>query len=174
MGRLGGAIWSSSLAAVLVVVASAAAVSPSLPADCTQASLTVTCTYTSTGAQQRFFAPAGVTTLHVDAIGGAGGGQHISSAAGGQGAEVTGDVTLPAHSTQQILYVEVAGAGAPGAGVAGGTQGGSTTYKGAGGFNGGGTGGGGPTTGGGGPTTGGGGGGGASDVRTCSRSDVTC
>src|SRR6476469_628572 len=100
VSRLGGTI-SASLATLLVFGASAAA-DPAPVSNCTQVGLAVTCTYAYPGVEQQFLAPPGVTTLLVDAIGGAGGGQHISSAHGGQADEVTGDVTL----TSPILYVE--------------------------------------------------------------------
>lgn len=92
-----------------------------------------------TGAEQVFVVPAGVTTLHLVAIGGAGG---PSEFAGGVAARVSGDVVV---TPGQTLYVEVGGNGHS-AGLGGGL----------GGFNGGGDGGG----------IGAGGGGGASDVRT--------
>jgi len=96
-------------------------------------------TFTYTGGEQVFVVPAGVTTLHVVVIGGAGG---PSEFAGGVAAQVIGDIAV---TPGQTLYVEVGGNGHS-AGLGGGL----------GGFNGGGDGGG----------IGAGGGGGASDVRT--------
>jgi hypothetical protein len=96
-------------------------------------------TFAYTGGEQVFVVPAGVTTLHVVAIGGAGG---PSEFAGGVAAQVIGDIVV---TPGQTLYVEVGGKGNS-AGLGGGL----------GGFNGGGDGGG----------IGAGGGGGASDVRT--------
>jgi hypothetical protein len=96
-------------------------------------------TFGYTGSEQVFVVPAGVTTLHVVAIGGAGG---PSEFAGGVAARVSGDITV---TPGQTLYVEVGGNGHS-AGLGGGL----------GGFNGGGNGGG----------IGAGGGGGASDLRT--------
>jgi hypothetical protein len=166
--RVGGIVRGAAVgfAGGLVLIGSlvgpnASADVTTLPPECTLAGLNVTCTYAYTGSEQTFSAPAGVTTVHVDAIGGAGGGQSISSAKGGKAAEVTGDVTLPPQGT---LYVEVGGAGSPGGGSPSSQSGGTS---GAGGFNGGGNGGAGGQA-------GGGGGGGASDVRTCSRTDATC
>ncbi len=102
-------------------------------------------TFKYTGAEQAFTVPAGVSSIHVVATGAAGGrGENYgvgSNPLGGQGAVVTGNLTV----TPGILYVEVGGGGA------------STT----GGFNGGGSVSGGPAA---------GGGGGASDVRTISNS----
>ncbi len=100
-----------------------------------------TATFKYTGGEQTFAVPAGVTHIHVESVGGAGGTAPAGGTLGGRGAVVSGTVTVtPGHT----LYVEVGGAGA-------GTTGG---------FNGGG-----------GQTNGdfGGGGGGASDVRTIAR-----
>jgi len=100
-----------------------------------------TLTYLYTGGEQTFTVPAGVTTLHVVAIGGAGGSSAVS---GGAAAQVTGDLAV---TPGQILYIEVGGKGKDGAsGGAGGFNGGA-----AGGFGG---------------TSAAGGGGGASDIRT--------
>jgi hypothetical protein len=115
----------------------------------------VTTTFGFTGAEQCISIPNGVTEFTVTAIGGAGGS--VSGGAGGQGAEVTATLTTVAAPT--TLYVEVGGSGVGSSGVTGGASQ----------FNGGG--GGGSTQAGG---LGGAGGGGASDVRTCSSSDVSC
>lgn len=118
----------------------------------------VTVTYTDTG-EHVFTVPAGVTSLHVVAIGGKGGGGF--AAPGGAGARTEGDLTV---TPEQTLYVEVAGDGAPASqtlnkwasgGVYGGGAGGrydDAQYAASQGFF---------------PLSGGGGGG-ASDVRTCS------
>ncbi|HET7485217.1 MAG TPA: hypothetical protein VFJ64_07545 [Solirubrobacterales bacterium] len=95
-----------------------------------------TATFAFTGGEQTFVVPAGVTSVHVVAIGGSGGASEVS-VPGGAAAQVTGDVVV---TPGQTLYVEVGGRGQTGA------------EGGAGGFNGG--------------AAGGGGGGGASDVRT--------
>lgn len=101
-----------------------------------------TATFSSTGGEQTFTVPAGVTTLHVVAIGGRGGSWR---GLGGFGATASGDMPVAAG---QVLYIEVAGNGSS-----------PTTRSSApGGFNGGGNG----------PRLGAGagaGGGGASDVR---------
>ena len=117
---------------------------------------TQTCTYTGTG-QDTFTVPAGVSSLHVVAVGGLGGGRE--GHAGGFGAQASADVPVQSGAA---LYVEVAGNGGPanaGTDIAPGTGG-------AGGFNGGGAGGDGgahaPGVGG----FGGGGGGGATDLRS--------
>ena len=82
-----------------------------------------TATFLYTGGEQTFTVPAGVTTLHVVAIGGAGG--DASVAKGGAGAEVVADLSV---IPGQTLYVEVGGRGE------------TEAEGGVGGFNGGGTG----------------------------------
>jgi hypothetical protein len=124
---------------------------------------TASCAYSSPG-QDTFTVPAGVSSVHVVAIGGQGGDApaHAGGNPGGLGASVTADLPVGAGT----LYVEVAGNGGPatfpddaaGAGGAGG----------AGGVNGGAPGGNGgdDSLNGVRPGFGGGGGGGASDLRT--------
>ena len=87
-------------AAAILIALSAAAVSPAQAA---------TSTFLFTGAQQQFVVPAGVTSVHVLAVGGAGGsGVAPGGGAGGPAAEVSGDLeVLPG----QTLYVEVGGTG---------------------------------------------------------------
>ena len=82
----------------------------------------LTCTYSSTGAEQSFTVPAGATRITVEAIGASGGGN-------ARGADVSAPLTVTPGST---LYVEVGGSGAVG---------GTTGTSGPGGFNGGGDGG---------------------------------
>ena len=95
--------------------------------------------FTYTGKEQEFVVPAGVMTLHVVAIGGAGAQEEFGApGSGGLGAVVSGNVSVLPGET---LYVEVGGQGSSGQG----------------GFNGGGEG----------PALGAGGGG-ASDVRMVS------
>lgn len=119
-------------------------------------------TFLFNGEEQCYEVPAGVTSLDVVAVGapgGAGGASAFPGAglpgAGANGARVTAQIAV---TPGQLLYVEVGGAGLPGAL--------SITFAdgGAGGFNGGGNGGGGSMV----TESGGGGGGGASDLRTCS------
>jgi glycine rich protein len=98
-----------------------------------------TVTFFPTGGQQTLAVPAGVSTVHVTAVGGSGGGDGLGTP-GGFGARASADLSV---SPGQVLYVEVGGNAGSGLG------------SGAGGFNGGGAGG-----------SGSGGGGGASDVRT--------
>src|SRR5690348_10411535 len=107
-----------------------------------------TVTYTATGGEQTFAVPAGVTQLHVVAVGasGAAGGSGLP---GGKGALVTADLPVSPGST---LYVEVGGNGS-GTGPATST------------FNGGAPGGDGCCPG---PSSGGAGGG-ATDLRTIAR-----
>ncbi|WP_331743479.1 Ig-like domain repeat protein [Kitasatospora sp. NBC_01300] len=141
----------SRVSAVAAAVFCATAVAPlALPAPahaqgtCTVSGPTTTCTFASTGAEQTFTVPGGVTQVDVTAIGGAGGVED-NGVGGGRGAQVSG--TLTGLSGGQTLYVEVGGTATGGAPCAGSAQ---CT----GGFNGGGS------------THFGGGGGGASDVRT--------
>ena len=96
------------------------------------------------GTQQTFTVPAGVTTVHVVAVGGSGGPSVgcFFPPCGGAGAQATADVAV---TPGEVLYVEV----------------GQSATTSAGGWNGGGAGGLGVRSG-----SGGGGGGGASDVRS--------
>jgi uncharacterized repeat protein (TIGR01451 family) len=80
-----------------------------LPANCSQSGQVVTCTFSATGAEQSFGVPAGVSSVQVTAVGGAGGGEHVSGQpSGGVGAVVSGSVSVAAPQT---LYVEVGGVG---------------------------------------------------------------
>ncbi|MFC4948670.1 hypothetical protein [Pseudonocardia sp. GCM10023141] len=109
----------------------------------------VTCSYSSTGSEQTFTVPSGVTQVQVVAVGG-GGGVSVDGNTPSRGARVSG--TLPGLSAGQVLYVEVGGA----------ATGGSNCYSTVtcnGGFNGGGS-----------NPLFAGGGGGASDVRTQTQS----
>jgi hypothetical protein len=123
-------------------------------ASAAQASTTA---FTTTG-EHAFVVPAGVTSVHVVAIGGRG-GTSSGGPAGGLGAVASADLAV---TSGQVLYAEVAGNGGDGST----TNGGMTGFAGGpGGFNGGGAGG----KACGGTTAGAGGGGGASDVRTSAR-----
>ncbi len=133
-----GNLLASQLAAIAAAISSlllAALLWGASPARAT------TQAFGSTGAEQTFVVPSGVTALHVLLIGGYGG---EGSIAGGAAAEVTADLTV---TPGQTLYLEVGGIGE------------DATEGGAGGFNGGAAGGG----------TGAGGGGGASDLRLLPR-----
>jgi hypothetical protein len=121
-----------------------------LPSNCSLSASTVTCAYNSTGAEQTFTVPSGVSSLKITAVGAPGASAVgtpglVAGAAGGAGATASATITPPAST----LYVEVGG---PGNGAAGGWNGGAAA----------------------GVTTidefdtDGGGGGGASDVRTVS------
>jgi hypothetical protein len=113
--------------------------------------------FTYTGKEQEFKVPAGVTSVHVVAVGGAGGiGGSVAgtAGAGGLGAVVSGNLGVKAGET---LYVEVGGSG----------ESGQDPSKGTGGFNGGGSGSHNFFV-----ENDGGGGGGASDVRTESRTEA--
>jgi hypothetical protein len=81
---------------------------------------TVTETFISIGAEQSFTVPAGVSSVRVEAIGGAG-ESGFEGSTGGVGADVVGQLPVSAGET---LYVEVASPGAGGVGF-GGPGGGS-------------------------------------------------
>jgi hypothetical protein len=102
---------AAGAAAVLlgsVVAAAGPAAATANPACPDASSSTATsCTYASTGAEQTFTVPAGVTAVTVHAVG-AYGGNALSPQ--GLGADVTATVTVPAGTT--TLYVEVGGDGA--------------------------------------------------------------
>lgn len=134
-----------TMAALLAIIAQvpSAVLATSLPAECSEASGTVTCTYTS--GDNEFPVPAGVTTIHAKAVGGNGGSSITNLGWNGDhglGAAVVGDLSV---SPGSVLHAVV---------------GGNARSGGLGGFNGGG-----PS---GAPSTWciPGGGGGASDVRT--------
>ncbi|MER7585038.1 glycine-rich protein [Kitasatospora sp. NPDC097691] len=74
---------------------------------CTVSGPTTTCTFASTGAEQTFTVPSGVTQVNVTAIGAAGGLEGVNKTPGGRGAQVSG--TLTGLSGGQTLYVEVGG-----------------------------------------------------------------
>ncbi len=120
-----------------------------LPAPAIASATNGTSTFGSTGGEQTFTVPDGVTQISVYAVGAPGGsGQFVS---GGFGAQVSTDLSVTPGET---LYVEV--------GAAGGDGGNPNGSGGGGGFNGGGVGGAGTAA----HNNGGGGGGGASDIRT--------
>ncbi|MFT4286404.1 PASTA domain-containing protein [Nocardioides sp.] len=106
-------------------------------------------TFLSTGAEQTFTVPPGVTTIHALAVGGRGAAGGSGGGAGGYGALAIADLAV---TPGQVLYIEVAG------NAEGGT----------GGFNGGGNGGAGTYS-----DYLGGGGGGASDIRLAPRAAGT-
>jgi hypothetical protein len=115
--------------------------------SCATNSGTTTCTYGSTGAEDTFVVPKGVSTIHVVATGAPGAAGQQGGAAG-RGAVVSGDLTgLTAGDT---LYVNVGGAP-----IGGRATNCARDVACIGGFNGGGS-----------AYVWGGGGGGASDVRT--------
>jgi hypothetical protein len=121
---------------------------------CVSSGTSTICTFVSTGAEQPFKVPAGVTQVGVKLVGapgGSGGKTGVLIPTGGKGGTVT--ATLSGLSAGTTLFVEVGGKGGDGGLVA----------VGAGGFNGGASGGTGGSA-----SGGGGGGGGESDIRTCS------
>lgn len=137
-----------AITTLALAVQALAPVSPARAAD------PVTVPFAFTGAEQSWVVPVGVTSIHVVAVGGAGGKREASP--GGRGARVEGGLEVAAGTT---LFVEVGGNG--GDVAAGQVQGGP------GGFNGGGAGGTNTFS----TLAAGGGGGGASDLRTVARSD---
>ena len=96
------AFWCAVAAAVAIGLCA----SPAALAACSSGRAV----FASIGAEQCYTVPAGVTSVHVVAVGGAGGGS--LGGAGGTGAQITSDVTVTAGQT---LYVEV--------GVSGGSAG---------------------------------------------------
>jgi hypothetical protein len=133
------AAWlAGGLAAGLLLTAGPALAAP----VCTPSGGTMTCVFSYSGSEQTFTVPAGVTSLHVVAIGGHGAAGGAGEA-GGNGAMVTADLT---SSEGTVLYVEVGGDGSAGGFNGGGAAGTGTSYG------------------------NGGGGGGASDVRSVSSS----
>ena len=90
-------------AAVLAAVVPAQAAPAALPAGCTAASGTVTCTYTANG-QTQFTVPPGVSSLTATVVGAQGGADFGLSQPGGLGAVATGTLTV---TPAQTLYLEV-------------------------------------------------------------------
>jgi hypothetical protein len=139
-----------SIALVALVVAMGALLiafnaSPARAAvNCITTGATTTCTYVSTGSEQIFTVPDGVSSVSVVAIGAPGSSLGNFDDSAGRGARVSGDLTELVAG--QKLYVNVGGAA-------------TGVHDQIGGFNGGGS-----------SSFYGGGGGGASDVRTVSRS----
>jgi hypothetical protein len=83
--------------------------------------------FTYTGGEQTFMVPAGVSSVHVEAVGGRGGS---GSGGGGAPAEVTGELAVTPGET---LYVEVGGNGSEAPGFNGGGNGGGAGAGGGGG-----------------------------------------
>src|SRR5215475_16229870 len=128
------------LATAFVLAAGAGELAPqlaeaALPSGCDQNGLAVTCTYTS--GSNAFVVPDGVTTVHVVAVGGAGGSTSNADGVtpGGLGAQVTGDLSVTPGST---LYAVVGGNADNGAGFFGSTSAGGANGGGDGQFSGGG------------------------------------
>jgi hypothetical protein len=139
-------VWSVAAGLSAMWALALADSASALPSNCSQSGSTVTCTFSSTGSEQTFTVPAGLSTVAATAVGGRGGGGGSNGGAGGFGDTVSGNLSVTGGET---LYVEVAGNGG---GQAGGFNGGAVGGTSA-------------------STCGlGGGGGGASDVRTSSMS----
>lgn len=89
-----------------------------LPPGCTQSGEVVSCSVTFTSGSNSFTVPAGLTSIHVVAVGGVG-GSNLVGTPGGQGASVTGDLSVTGGST---LYAVVGKNGANGGGIGAGSQ----------------------------------------------------
>ena len=99
--------WGALAATAVVVGALAAVAGPAGRASADTVSVpTQTASFTTVG-EHAFAVPVGVTSVHVVAIGGAGGGGYVP---GGLGARVEADVRVSPGST---IYAEVGGNGAP-------------------------------------------------------------
>jgi hypothetical protein len=116
--------WRHAELALLVALLSAAWLvvlqgsASALPAGCSLSGQTVTCTYNTQGQTAQFAVPAGVTSLQVSAIGGAGNGPGCFFPCGGAGAHVSGAVAVTGG---EMLNLQVAGNGfTNGTGGAGG------------------------------------------------------
>jgi VCBS repeat-containing protein len=161
LGRRGSVGPGLRIAALVTLVAAMAALliaSDASPAraegDCSTTARITTCTFASTGSEDTFVVPEGVSSVHVVATGAPGSVGSMGGGTAGSGAKVSGDLPVEPDDT---LYVNVGGA------PTGARSGncfppdGKSFVDCIGGFNGGGS------------SIAGGGGGGASDVRTVSR-----
>jgi hypothetical protein len=97
----------------LLLVAGWLGVAPARASSCVENLSTsmVTCTFSSTGGEQTFPVPAGVSSIMVQAVGAPGGkltDPNFGLVPGGSGAVVTGRLMVTARET---LYAEVGGAG---------------------------------------------------------------
>lgn len=105
------ALFATSFAAFGVATAAVASV-PENPApscvvsDAAPSQLSCTVTYSSTGAEQAFTAPTGVTSVDIELIGASGGDTIFNS--GGRGDWVQGTLSV---SSAEPLFVHVGGAG---------------------------------------------------------------
>jgi hypothetical protein len=109
------AALGSALAMVLATLLGPETAVVHADGTCTTTGGQVSCTFASTGAEQTFTVPAGISTVQVTAIGAAGAPTYgvpaslgVPPPPGGRGAQVTG--TLTGISGGQTLYVEVGGA----------------------------------------------------------------
>ena len=147
-----------ALVAAMAAILIAYSASPAHAAaeSCTTTAGTTTCTFASTGLEDTFLVPDGVSTIHVVATGAPGAPSVFTpTSPGGLGAQVSGDLAVTPGDT---LYVNVGGAPTFVADTCFAGNGGNACV---GGFNGGGSGG-----------RFAGGGGGASDVREISRAEA--
>jgi LPXTG-motif cell wall-anchored protein len=127
VSRFAAKVLGVSLVVALFVPLAVLAGPAQADSHCT-GTTTITCTYMSTGGEQTFVVPAGITSINVVAIGGKGGNGDVSGAAGGFGAKVEGDLAVTPGSTLYV-HVALAGGGAgpgwvvnPGGGGGGGSS----------------------------------------------------
>jgi hypothetical protein len=125
---------------LLAGVVAAGTARAGLPSNCSRSGSTVSCTFSSTGAEQSFSVPARTTSVQIEAVGAAGGLGSIEGQGGGPGGVARGTLSVTGGETLHVVV---------------GAAGGQAEFGGSPGFNGGGAGNGEA-----------GGGGGASDVRT--------
>src|SRR5690242_14936850 len=105
---------------LLAFAGSAAAAA--LPSECSQSGVTVTCSYSSTGAVQAFAVPGGVSDLTITVTGAQGGYDFAGLAAGGAGGRPA--LLAAAGGGGGAGSPDASSSGAPG-GAGGGTTGGS-------------------------------------------------
>lgn len=104
------------LTVAAAAVAGAGTASADFAAGCAQSGPFVTCGYTVTPDEQSLVVPAGVTTMRVTAIGGAGGSSQFTGA-GGPGGKVGADVPV---TPGQTLYIRIGVDGGNGTNKGGG------------------------------------------------------
>ena len=119
--RIGVALVS----AVLVTLVGVTSASAALPSNCVEVQTTVTCTYSTVGAEGTLVVPVGVTSVSVVAVG-AGGTTHANGFAPGAGGQVSADLSVTPLET---LYVEVGIGGGAGASIDGGAGGGESDVR---------------------------------------------
>jgi hypothetical protein len=131
--RQAGLALSTTVAATAGVWGLAPAASEAaLPPGCSQSGEIVSCTYTYTSGSNPFTVPAGVSSIHVVAVGAAGAGLGALDN-GGRGATVSGDLSVTGDTTLYAVVGANAAGQMPGVGDGGGSGGGGFDPAGAGG-----------------------------------------